>query len=118
MLKHLLSLMAALALGLASTASAQLPNVGGAVGGVGDRVGGTIGGPVGGAIGDVTGRAGEAVTGVQDRVEDAGGRTVRELRRAREERLDALRRQYPELIDVDPNGDLVARSEVLAIAPS
>lgn len=92
--RHLMVLLLAAA---AAPASAQmLPDVGGAVGGVLERPLNEIGQ----AAGDVTDRA------------------VEELRAARETAQRQLRRRHPDLIDQDRNGDIVVRSEVLAMAPS
>ncbi len=101
----LMRLLAATALicAVAGPSSAQLPNLGGVVGGVVNQAQGTLG--------DVTNRVG-------DRVEDATGRVGDDLRRVRSDRLNALRRQHPDLIDVDRDGAPVIRSQVLAVAPS
>ena len=43
---------------------------------------------------------------------------VRELEQVRRDTLQSLRRQHGDVIDIDPHGDAIVRSEVIAIAPS
>lgn len=127
--KRFLPLAAAFALlASAAPAAAQLSDlrgtVGGVVGSVGDTVGnvggavGNVGGAVGGAVGDTVGGLRDTVGETVDRVDDLGRRTVRELREARAQTTETLRRQYPDLVDVDRDGALVLRSEVLALSPT
>src|SRR6185437_15953014 len=72
---------------------------------------GTLGGGIGlrGAIGTRIERAGAGVRGAADPGQLAG------LRR---ERIAALIRRYPRLIERDPRGDAIARGELVAYAPS
>lgn len=82
---------------LATPASAQLlPDVGGAVGGVVDQ-------PLG---------------QVRESTDALTRQTVSELRQARQNALRQLQRSNPQLIDRDPQGAFIIRSEVVAIAPS
>ncbi|MEJ0061286.1 MAG: S8 family serine peptidase [Terricaulis sp.] len=104
-----------LAAAFAGPAAAQLP------GGLGGAVGDVTSG-VGGAVGRVGDTVEGTSTGVLDRADGAVDtlreRTTRELRAARETEANLLRRAHPDIIDVDRNGDIVVRSEVVAVAPS
>lgn len=85
---------------MATTASAQVlpnvPNVTGAVGGVLEQ-----------PLGDT-----ERTT------TDLSRRSVRALREARDTASRQLLRRYPDRIDTDPEGAIVIRNEVVAIAPA
>ncbi|HVZ98766.1 MAG TPA: S8 family serine peptidase [Caulobacterales bacterium] len=87
----------------AGPSSAQLPNVGQTVGGV---------------VGQTQQTIGNVATGVASGVQDTTQRLRNDLRGVRADRLTNLRRQHPDLIDIDRNGAAVIRSQVLAIAPS
>ncbi|MES1159007.1 MAG: S8 family serine peptidase [Terricaulis silvestris] len=93
----------ALACAVAGPSSAQLPNLGGTVGGV---------------LGQTQGALGNVTNGVQDQIGQTTQRLSNDLRAVRADRLTALRRQYPNLIDVDPHGAAVIRAQVLAVDPS
>jgi subtilisin family serine protease len=93
-------LVLAIAAAAASVASAQvLPGVPG--------VGGTGGGVLNDPLGEV-----------EQTTRDVSRMTTRELRNARDIAARQLLRRYPNQIDTDPNGAIVIRSEVVAIAPS
>jgi subtilisin family serine protease len=93
-------LVLAMAVAAASVASAQvLPGVPG--------VGGTVGGVLNDPLGEV-----------EQTTRDVTRMTTRELRNAREIAARQLLRRYPNQIDTDPDGAIVIRSEVVAIALS
>jgi hypothetical protein len=96
-----------------ATAQAQigLPGRVPALPGVGLPGAGTPGGAIGlpGRLGtDV----GQTLSGVGD------SRDLRRLTRERQQRIAALIRRYPRLIERDPRGAAILRSEVVALAPS
>lgn len=113
MSRFLLRACAALALAAlaAEPSAAQLPSLpgaGGVIGGATGAVGGIVDHtPLGGVVNGATGAA-------NDLTSDA----LRTLEQARAGGLQTLRRQHPDLIDTDPHGDAIVRSEVLAIEPS
>jgi hypothetical protein len=83
-----------------SVASAQvLPGVPG--------VGGTVGGVLNDPLGEV-----------EQTTRDVSRMTRRELRNARDLAARQLLRRYPDQIDTDPDGAIVVRGEIIAIAPS
>src|SRR6185312_9480723 len=106
----LLALTAATARAQIALPSARVPGLPG-TGLPGTTSPGTLGGGIGvrGAIGTRIERAGAGVRGAADPGQLAG------LRR---ERIAALIRRYPRLIERDPRGDAIARGELVAYAPS
>lgn len=91
-----LLILTLMALALATPASAQLP-------GVGQAVGDLVRDPVG---------------QMTNSTEELTRSATRELRNAREAAARQLQRRNRDVIDTDRNGDIVIRSEVLAITPS
>ncbi|QGZ94989.1 S8 family serine peptidase [Terricaulis silvestris] len=93
-------LILAVAVAAASVASAQvLPGVPG--------VGGTVGGVLSDPLGEV-----------EQTTRDVSRVSTRELRNARDVAARQLLRRYPNQIDTDPDGAIVVRREIVAIAPS
>lgn len=106
----LLTATIGLALALGPPGAAQVPDLGGAVGGAIGGVGNTVGG--------ATDALRDTLTETRGAVDDLGERTMRELRRARSDELDLLRRRHPERFDLDRDGALVLQHEVLALDPT
>ena len=95
LLRRLLGAVAACA--LAGPAAAQL---------------GSLGGRLGGALGSLGDAPGRLTSGLQHALDPE------KLRSLRLDRLDAQVRAHSQELDRDNHGDLVVRSEVLAISPS